>query len=98
MEMGLRRSNPMPHVLRLISGVFVDVWHRTDRPSDLVDMKRVNAELRRAALAGVDDDVVYRERVKQKIREGARCTHPPLIDRRKVLRYRAASLVADIAS
>jgi hypothetical protein len=52
----------------------------------------------RAALAGVDDDVVYRERVKQKIREGARCTHPPLIDRRKVLRYRAASLVADIAS
>jgi hypothetical protein len=55
MEMGLRRSNPMPRVLRLISGVFVDVWHRTDRRSDLVDMKRVNAELRRAALAGMDD-------------------------------------------
>jgi hypothetical protein len=25
-------------------------------------MKRVNDELRRAALAGVDDDVVYRDR------------------------------------
>ena len=62
MEMGLRRSNPIPRVL------------------------------------GLDDDVVCRERVKQRIREGARCTHPPLIDRRKVLRYRAASLVADIAS
>jgi hypothetical protein len=30
-------------------------------------MKRVNAELRRAALAGVDDDVVCRERVKQRM-------------------------------
>jgi hypothetical protein len=32
--MGLRSPNPMPRVLRLISGVFVDVWHRTERRSD----------------------------------------------------------------
>jgi hypothetical protein len=54
-----------------------------------VDMRRVNVELRRALLAGLEDDVVYRERVKERIREGARCSHPPLIDRRTVLTFAA---------
>jgi hypothetical protein len=54
-----------------------------------VDMRRVNAELRRAALTGLEDDVAYRERVKQRVREGARCSHPPLVDRRKVLPFTA---------
>jgi hypothetical protein len=54
-----------------------------------VDMRRVNAELRRAALAGLEDDVAYRERVKQRVREGARCGLPPLVDRRKVLPFTA---------
>jgi hypothetical protein len=52
-----------------------------------IDLKRVNMEVRRTALLGLDDDIAYRERVKQRIREGTRCTHPPLINVKRVLPF-----------
>jgi hypothetical protein len=50
-------------------------------------LKRVNVELRKAGLVGLDEDIAYRDRVKQRIREGMRCTYPPLINRNKVLQF-----------
>jgi hypothetical protein len=50
-------------------------------PELRIDPRRLNAELRRGALAGLDDDVFYCERVKRRMRDGARCAYPPLIDR-----------------
>jgi hypothetical protein len=46
-----------------------------------IDERRLNTELRKTGLAGFDDDMFYRERVKQRMRDGARCAYPPLIDR-----------------
>jgi len=59
------------------------------QPQLMIDMRRVNLELRREALAELEEDVAYRNRVKQRMREGSRCAHPPLIDRRKVLPFAA---------
>ena len=55
------------------------LWHRA--PELTIDPRRPSDVLRRSALAGPDDDMIYRERVKQRMRDGARCAHPPLIDR-----------------
>jgi len=86
----------MSRVLRIISGLFVDVWQGSGHRSDLrIDMKRVNVELRRVALEGLTDDVAYRDRVKERIRDGARCTHPPLVARNKVLQFPGARGPAD---
>jgi hypothetical protein len=88
----------MPRALRLISGMLIDLWHCADSEPELrVDLKRVNFELRRASEVGLEDDVLYRDRVKQRIRDGAGCTHPPLIDRKRVLQFRKGALVADRA-
>ena len=78
----------MPRAARLLGGLLVDLCHLVHREPELtIDLKRVNVELRRAALAGLDDAIGYRERVKQRIREGARCPLPPLIDRKRVLPF-----------
>ena len=79
----------MPRAVRLLWGVLVDVCHLGREPELTLDLKRVNVELRKADLLGLEDDLDYRERVKQRIREGARCTHPPLIDRKKVIPFAA---------
>jgi hypothetical protein len=80
----------MSRAVRLLWGLLVDLPHRFAREPELtIDLKRVNAEVRRAALVGFDDDIGYRERVKQRMREGSKCTHPPLIDRKKVLPFAA---------
>ncbi len=50
-------------------------------PELTIDPRRLNAELRRSALGGDDDDMIYRERVKRRMRDGARCAYPPMIDR-----------------
>ncbi len=57
------------------------------QPQLMIDMRRVNIELRREALRELEEDVAYRNRVKQRMREGSRCAHPPLIDRKKVLPF-----------
>jgi hypothetical protein len=49
-------------------------------PELTIDPGRLNAELRRSDLDRDDDDVIYRERVKRRMRDGARCAYPPLID------------------
>ncbi len=59
------------------------------QPQLMVDMRRVNLELRKEALAELENDVAYRNRVKQRMREGIRCAHPPLIERKKVLPFAA---------
>jgi hypothetical protein len=88
----------MGRAARLMSGLFLGFFHWADARTELrIDMKRVNVELRRASLLGLEEDVVYRDRVKQRIREGPRCTHPPLIDRNKVLQFRGTSVTADVA-
>jgi hypothetical protein len=53
-------------------------------PELAIDPTRLNAELRRSALAGLDDDMSYRERVKQRMRDGARCAYPSLIDQSRL--------------
>jgi hypothetical protein len=58
------------------------LWQRA--PELTIDTARVNAELRRSALGGDDDDVIYRERVKRRMRDGARGGYPPLIDRSRL--------------
>src|SRR5262245_23175048 len=79
---------PFPRGLQVMGGLLHDVWRWGFRePPLLIDMKRVNVELRKEGLVGLDDDVDYRDRVKQRMREGARCGHPPLIDRKKVLHF-----------
>jgi hypothetical protein len=84
MEIGVSQA------LRRMWGFLADLSSLVGGERELtVDMRRVNVELRRAALAGLDDDVAYRERVKQRMREGVRCSHPPLVDRRKVLPFAA---------
>ena len=85
-----RRRTSMSRAVRLLWGILVDMAHLFARETELtIDLKRLNAEVRRAALVGLDDDIGYRERVKQRIRDGSKCTHPPLIDRKKVLPFAA---------
>jgi hypothetical protein len=55
-------------------------WPR--RPELTIDPRRLNDELRRSVRVGLDDDdVIYRARVKQRMRDGARCPYPPLFQR-----------------
>jgi hypothetical protein len=80
----------MSRGLRVLSELLVDLWPWGEgEPQLAIDMKRVNVELRKDGLVGLEDDVLYRNRVKQRMREGTRCTHPPLIDRRTVLQFAA---------
>ncbi len=66
------------------------------QPQLMIDMRRVNIELRREALRELEEDVAYRNRVKQRMREGSRCAHPPLVDRKKVLHFAARPGVAGL--
>ena len=85
-----RRHTAMSRAVRLLWGLLAGLPHLVAREPELaIDLKRVNAEVRRAALVGFDDDIGYRERVKQRMRDGSRCTHPPLIERNKVLSFAA---------
>ena len=59
------------------------------QPQLMIDMRRVNIELRKEAQRELEQDVAYRDRVKQRMREGSRCAHPPLVDRRRVLPFAA---------
>ncbi len=68
------------------------------QPQLMIDMRRVNVELRREALRELEEDVAYRNRVKQRMREGTRCAHPPLIDRKKVLHFAARPAVTGAAT
>jgi hypothetical protein len=88
----------MRRALRLLRGVLVDLRAWASSRTELrIDMRRVNFELRRAALAGLEEDVVYRDRVKRRIREGARCSYPPLIDRNNIRQLRRTEPAADLA-
>ena len=85
--MSLLRGCPrsIPRTARRVWCLVVDLsrlWNRA--PELTIDPRRLNDELRRRALVGLDDDMVYRERVKQRIRDGARCPYPPLIDRSRL--------------
>ena len=85
---------PVPHKLQVLGRSFLGRWPFGGAQPDLmIDMRRVNIELRKEALRELEEDVVYRNRVKQRMREGSGCTHPPLIDRKKVLPF--AARVAD---
>ena len=63
------------------------LWQRA--PELTIDPRRLNDELRRTALVGLDDDLIYRERVKQRMRDGAHCAYPPLIDRSRLRSFEA---------
>jgi hypothetical protein len=58
------------------------IWQRA--PELTIDPRRLNDQLRRSALVRLDDDMIYRERVKQRMRDGARCAYPSLIDRSRL--------------
>lgn len=80
----------MSRGLGLLGGGFLPRWpFGNGQPELMIDMRRVNIELRKEALAELEEDVVYRNRVKQRMREGSRCAHPPLIDRKKVFHFAA---------
>jgi hypothetical protein len=69
---------------------FFGRWPFGNAQQDLmIDMRRVNVELRKEALRELEEDVAYRNRVKQRMREGSGCVHPPLIDRKKVIPFTA---------
>jgi hypothetical protein len=70
----------------LIADLF-RLWQRA--PELTIDPRRLNDELRRTALVGLDDDMIYRERVKQRMRDGARCAYPPLIERSRLRSFEA---------
>ena len=82
----LRRGpRPIPRVARRVWWLITDLlalWQRA--PELTIDPGRVNAALRRNALGGEDDDVIYRERVKRRMRDGGRCAYPTLIDRSRL--------------
>jgi hypothetical protein len=82
----------MSHGLQVLGRSFLGSWpFGSTQPELKIDMRRVNVELRKEALRELEEDVVYRNRVKQRMREGSGCAHPPLIDRRKVLQFAARS-------
>jgi hypothetical protein len=87
----LRRGlRSIPRAARHVWWLVVDLsrlWHRA--PELTIDPRRLNDELRRSAIVELDDDMIYRERVKQRIRDGARCAHPPLIDRSRLRSFEA---------
>jgi hypothetical protein len=81
--MSLLRRGPrfVPRAARRVWWLITDllrVWQRA--PELTIDPGRLNAEVRRSALGRDDDDVIYRERVKRRMRDGARCAYPPLFD------------------
>ena len=85
--MSLFRRGPrsIPRAARHVWWLITDLlrlWRR--EPELTIDPRRLSAELRKSALAGLDDDMFYRERVKQRMRDGARCAYPPLIDRSRL--------------
>jgi hypothetical protein len=84
----------MPRGLRVLGRSFLGLWPFGNTEPLMIDMRRVNVELRREALRELEEDVAYRNRVKQRMREGSRCAHPPLIDRKKVLHFAARPAVA----
>jgi hypothetical protein len=76
--------------LQVLGRGFLGLWpFGGAQPQLMIDMRRVNIELRREALRELEEDVTYRNRVKQRMREGIRCAHPPLIDRKRVLPFAA---------
>jgi hypothetical protein len=76
--------------LQVLGGLFLDLWpFGNGEPDLMIDMKRVNVELRKEGIVGLEDDMAYRNRVKQRVREGSGCTHPPLIDRTEALQCAA---------
>jgi hypothetical protein len=80
----------MSRGLQVLGRGFAGLWpFGGAQPQLMIDMRRVNIELRKEALAELENDVAYRDRVKQRMREGSRCAHPPLIDRKKVLHFAA---------
>ena len=90
--MSLLRRGPrsIPRAAQRVWWLIADLsrlWQRA--PELTIDQRRLNAELRRSALVGLDDDMFYRERVKQRMRDGARCAYPPLIDRSRPRSFEA---------
>src|SRR5512143_2712805 len=79
----------MSRGLRVLERGFLGLWPFGNAQPLMIDMRRVNVELRREALRELEEDVAYRNRVKQRMREGSGCTPPPLIDRKKVLPFAA---------
>jgi hypothetical protein len=76
----------MSNGLQALGRGFLGIWpFGNPQPQLMIDMRRVNIELRKEALRELEEDVAYRNRVKQRMREGSRCAHPPLIDRKKVI-------------
>ena len=76
--------------LQVLGRGFLGLWpFGGAQPQLMIDMRRVNIELRKEALRELEEDVAYRDRVKQRMREGSGCPHPPLVDRRKVLHFAA---------
>ena len=80
----------MSNGLPVLGRGFFGLWpFGSAQPQLMIDMRRVNIELRKEAQRELEADVAYRDRVKQRMREGSRCAHPPLIDRKKVLHFAA---------
>jgi hypothetical protein len=86
----------MPRGVQVLGRSLLGGWpFGNAQPHLVIDMKRVNLELRREALRELEEDVVYRNRVKQRMREGSGCAHPPLIDRKKVLHFAPGRLAVN---
>jgi hypothetical protein len=90
--MSLLRRGPrsIPRAARAMWWLVADLFRLWQRAPELtIDPRRLNDELWRSALVGLDDDMTYRERVKQRMRDGARCAYPSLIDRGRLRSFEA---------
>lgn len=66
-------------LLRQIGWLLIDIWHGSAEEPLYIDLKRVNQELRHLARHH-DADPAYRNRVKDRMRDGLKCPHRPLFD------------------
>lgn len=84
----------MRALLALLAGVSAAYVGWRSRPRKLkpifIDMARVNREARDQAMPD-PEEIVYIERVKERIMLGDKCTHPPLYNPRPKARLSVVS-------
>ncbi len=70
-----------------------DLFQRKE-PDLFINLRRVNQEDCRIRRLGLEDDVDYRDRVKKRMTEGAKCDLPPLYSSSTKKRRKRIKLVS----
>jgi hypothetical protein len=67
------------HLLWIISD---SIRGQSEEMEMRIDPKRINEQDRRDRRRGLYDDVEFRQRVKDRMRDGKKCPHPPWYDQK----------------